>query len=296
MSELKATACVLTGGILCGLLPLFAKTLAGKGFSPEQVVFFRVGFAALFLTLWLAIRAPSLLRLRLADIWFFACLGIGSLMMLSYCYLLTIESGGIALAALLLYTSPAFVLVFSVLLFKERVTKRKLLAVVCTLTGCAFITGFFGNPTANVTWPVIVVGLGSGFFYSLYSIFGKYALRRYNPLTVIVYAFIFATIGISFMVPLPQTLGRLTDISALFVSCGMAILCSLGAYGFYTLGLRGMAASKAGVLATIELVVSTLIGILMFHEQAFPQTFIGMGLILGTTMLLNTASVPKERG
>jgi drug/metabolite transporter (DMT)-like permease len=66
----------------------------------------------------------------------------------------------------------------------------------------------------------------------------------------------------------------------------MALFCTLGSFGLYTLGLRGIAASKAGVLATIEPVVATLIGVLVFHEQAGPATFAGMALIIGATLLL----------
>lgn len=295
MSELKSSFCVLIAGVLWGVLPIFAKYLGAKGFLPEQIVFFRVGFAALFLTLWLAARNPSLLRFRLAEIWYFAGLGMGSILMFSYCYFTTIEAGGIALAALLLYTSPAFVLFFSVLLFKEPLTRRKLLAVACTITGCACITGIFNGGTTNAAWPVILVGLGSGFFYSLYSILGKYALRRYPSPTVTVYALIFATIGAGFLVPLPETVSLIADIPTFLVACGMALCCSLGAFGFYTLGLQGIPASKAGVLAAVEPVVATLIGIAMFHEPAHPQTFLGMGLIIGTTILLNTASGGKRR-
>ena len=294
MSELKSSLCVLAGGVLWGTLPLFAKYLAARGLSPEQIVFFRAGFAALFLLLWLAARKPFLLRFRLADAWYFAALGIGSIMLFSYCYFRTIESGGIALAALLLYTSPAFVLVFSIILFKEQVTTRKILAVLCTVAGCACITGIFSGGTAGFALPVILVGLGAGFFYSLYSIFGKYALRRNAATTVTAYALTFAALGSCFLVPLPQTLILLADIPILLVSCGMALCCSVGAFGLYTLGLKGIAASKAGVLAAVEPVVATLIGIAVFHENASLPTFLGMGLIIGATALLNTGAVPGK--
>ena len=55
----------------------------------------------------------------------------------------------------------------------------------------------------------------------------------------------------------------------------------------YTLGLRTVEASKAGILATIEPMVATLIGIVVFAE---PLTFfsgVGILLILAAVVLLN---------
>ena len=290
MSEIKSSACIIAGGVLCGLLPLFIKYFAAAGFSPEQVVFARVLFSAALMSLYVAFRCPAAFRIRLADAWYFVGTGIISIMLLSYCYFRTIESANIALAALLLYTSPVFVLFFSVLLFKERMTRRKLLAVACTFGGCACITGIVSRGAPVVPLPVFMVGLGAGFFYSLYTIFGKYALGRYSATTVTLYTFIFAALGTAFLVPLPETAAQFADPAIFLAACGMALLCSLGTYGLYTIGLKGVAPSKAGVLITVEPVVATLVGIFVFHEQAGFETAAGVILILGATVLLSTAA------
>lgn len=295
MSELKSSVCVIASGILWGLLPLFIKYFAAEGFSPEQIVFTRVLFSAVFLVAWCAFRNPVALRIRPADAWCFAGTGIVSIMLFSYCYFRTLESANIALAALLLYTSPIFVLLFSVIFFKERMTGRKLLAVGCTFAGCAAITGVFGSGPPATPWPVIFLGLGAGLFYSLYTIFGKFALQRYDPLTVTTHTFLFASLGAAFLVPLPETLALYTTGAVFPAACGMAFFCTLASFGLYTLGLGGMAPSKAGVLVTVEPVVATLVGILVFREQATIATGIGMILILGATLILNT-SRPEKNG
>lgn len=286
MSEIKSSLCVLAAGFFWGLGPLFVKYFAAAGFSPEQTVFTRFLFAALFLTAWLLVRNPALLRFRLADAWYFVGTGIVSTMLFSYCYFHTIEAANIALAALLLYTSPIFVLFFSILFFKEKITARKLLAVVCTFTGCACITGILSYGAPTVPLPVFCVGLGAGLFYSLYTIFGKYALRRYPSMTVTAYTFIFASLGTAFLVPLPGTIVLLAHPPNLLMGCGLAFFCSLAPFCLYTLGLRGIAPSKAGVLATVEPVVAALIGILVFHEEAGATTLAGMALIVCATALL----------
>lgn len=294
MSELRSSFCILASGVLWGLLPLFIKLFASFGFSAGQIVFVRVMFAAVLMVTWLAFRNPALLRIRLTDLWCFAGTGIVSIMLFSYCYFRTVESASIALAALLLYTSPVFILLFSMIFFKERMTRRKFLAVASTVTGCMCITGIFtqGAPVTPLT--VILIGLGAGFFYSLYTIFGKYALKHYSAVTVITYTFIFATIGAAFLIPLRETFARFAEPPVFLASCGIALFCSVGSFWLYTMGLKGVQPSKAGVLVTVEPVVATLLGILVFHEEAGGTTFAGMALILGAAVILSLDSSGKK--
>ena len=95
------------------------------------------------------------------------------------------------MASILLYTAPSFVVVLSAILWKEPVTKKKLLALALTLVGCACVCGVFDGGL-TVTFTGILLGLGAGFFYALYSVFGRYALAHYSSMTVTVWTFLFA--------------------------------------------------------------------------------------------------------
>ena len=58
----------------------------------------------------------------------------------------------------------------------------------------------------------------------------------------------------------------------------------------YTLGLRTVEASKAGILATIEPLVATLFGIFVFSEPLTLLSGAGIVLILAAVILLNRKS------
>jgi drug/metabolite transporter (DMT)-like permease len=75
---------------------------------------------------------------------------------------------------------------------------------------------------------------------------------------------------------------------------GLMILCILTAlvtavvpFLAYTLGLQTLEASKAGILATIEPLVATIIGIVYFSEPLTVLSGIGILLILGAVIILN---------
>ena len=55
----------------------------------------------------------------------------------------------------------------------------------------------------------------------------------------------------------------------------------------YTLGLRTVEASRAGILATIEPLVATLVGILFYSESLTLLSGMGIVLILAAVVLLN---------
>lgn len=123
---------------LWGFIGLFSYILMFYGFSPVQVIAVRTIAGALFMTAFLLVRSPALLKINLLDIWMFIGTGIISVVLFNLFYLITFSLSSLSVAVMLLYTAPVFVMLLSVLLFKERLTKGKLLALASTVTGCLF--------------------------------------------------------------------------------------------------------------------------------------------------------------
>lgn len=83
----------------------------------------------------------------------------------------------------------------SALLFKERLTGLKLLAVLLAFLGCALVSGLGAGDMALST-AGILYGLGAGFGYAMYSIFARYALERgYSSNTINFYSCLLAALG-----------------------------------------------------------------------------------------------------
>lgn len=133
--------------------------------------------------------------------------------------------------------------------------------------------------------------IGSGIGYGLYSILGIIALRRCSPYTVTTYTFLFAAVG-SWLICRPADMlskfGGTADLPGLVLFCCLtALVTAVIPFLAYTLGLRTVEASRAGILATIEPMVATLIGILFFSEPLTLVSGIGILLILAAVILLN---------
>ena len=280
------TLYIIVAAALWGLIGLFVKLIAGQGFDAMQIVALRAVASAVCITLVLCYKGLGNLLIRWQDCWLFVGTGILSLTFFNYCYFNCIQSSSLAVAALLLYTAPIFVMLMSLVLFGESFDRYKGLALVCTFIGCACVTGAFSSGL-TLTVSGLVYGLGSGFGYALYSIFGKYAVQRYSSLTITAYTFYFAALA---AVPLAGfTAAEISRINTMTIvgALGLGLVCAVVPYLLYTKGLEKVEPGRASILATIEPFVAAGVGVLVFVEPLTFSKVIGMGLIFLAIVILN---------
>ncbi|MCI6582669.1 MAG: DMT family transporter [Oscillospiraceae bacterium] len=284
---------ILTAGVLWGIISLFVRHLQETGLTSMQIVSVRVLLAAVIMVLYLVLRDRQALRIKLKDLPLFFGTGVCSIVFFNFCYFKTIElTGGAAVPALLLYTSPVFVMILSMILFDEQITLRKFISLIITLAGLVLVTGVFSG-NESVSLKVIFTGLGSGFGYALYSIFGKYLLPKYKPVTITAYTFIVAAL---FSVPfsgLMKSITMLITVKTLVSGTALAAVCTVLPFLLYTKGLEKTDAGKASVLATAEPFVAAITGAVFFHEEFTPLKMAGMILIFAAIIILNTGSTEK---
>ena len=199
----------------------------------------------------------------------------------------------LSIAAVLLYTAPAIVMVISAIVFKEKITVQKISALLLALLGCVFVSGIIGTETL-ISKEGILVGLGAGLGYALYSIFSRAALNRgYNSLTIIFYTFLIALIG---LIPLtdwkPLTSEMFADTDKFLYFVLFAIVSTVLPYIFYTYGLTKLTPSKASIMASIEPVAATIVGFIFFNERPSMVAFFSIGCILFSIILL---AINKEK-
>ena len=281
-------ALILLAGCFWGSMGIFVRRLTDYGFSSIQIVAIRVTLAALIFCMLLLIKDPSGFRISVKDIPLFLGLGFGSILFFTVCYFTAITMMPLSTAAILLYTSPIWIMLMSVLFFREKLTGRKLLALALAFAGCVLVSGVSGE---GMTLTGLLVGLGSGIGYGLYSILGTVALRRYSPYTVTTYTFAFAALG-SWLICRPADMlakfAAAPDLPGLVFFCFLtALVTAVIPFLAYTLGLRTVEASRAGILATVEPLVATLIGVAVFSEPLTLLSGLGMLLILAAVVLLN---------
>jgi len=293
-SKTASIAFVLASGCMWGCMGLVVRPLNEIGLVTMDICFLRsvITFAVMFAGVLFFDR--SALKIRIRDIWCFIGTGALSVSFFNFCYFKTITLTSLSVAAVLLYTAPAFVMVMSFFLFKETMTKRKVVALLIAFIGCVLVSGVInGSGTLNAKG--LLVGLGAGFGYALYSIFGRYALQRgYNSITITFYTFVFATLATVFMADVSSIINIVGTHPRLGVYAAFMILVvTLFPYLCYTKGLSGMENGTASVIASIEPVMATVLGILIYKEKMTFMNAFGMILVLLSIIILNSKA--KER-
>jgi len=282
----KSTILVLSAGVLWGFMGYFVKRLNGIGIDSTGAVILRCAVAAVCFGFTILFKDPKLFRVKLRDAWCFFGSGILALLFFTCCYFTSMNYIDLSTAAILLYTAPPMVMVMSFFIFGEKFTKTKVLALVMAFAGCCLVSGRGERAISAVG---LLLGLSSGLGYALFSIFARLAMNRgYNSLTVNFWSCLLAALGAMLIWPPLDTLktGFASAENAILCIATGAVSCYLP-YLFYTKGLEGMETGRASIMASLEPVVATLVGVFIFSQALSFMSACGVILVLGAIFVLN---------
>ncbi len=278
---------IIIAGLFWGSMGIFVRHLNALGFSSIQVACLRLTTAGILFALILLIKDPKGFKIRARDIPLFLALGLVSILFFTCCYFTAIRLMTMSTAAILLYTSPIWVMILAIIFLKEKITPQKIIALVLAFAGCVLVSGFGGK----VTVTGILVGLGSGLGYGLYSIFGTFALKKYTPFTVTCYTFLIAGLGSVFVADPADLVSKISSVEnkpGLFGFILLtAVVTAVIPFLLYTLGLNMTTAGKAAVLATVEPAAATLFGVFVMGETVGPVAVCGIILVFAAIAVLS---------
>ncbi|HIE5255277.1 TPA: DMT family transporter [Clostridioides difficile] len=282
----KGYVFIAIAGLLWATLGLFGKFLMGNGLTSEQVAFTRLFFGFIVLGVYSSIRTPQILKISKKGIIYSVIIGIICQAMFNLCYFKAIDIAGVSIAAVLLYTSPLFLAIFSKVCYKENITRNKLFSLIlCFIGAIMAVTGgrldFQGLNAFG-----LLLGVLSAIAYALMPTISKNALKEFSSSTILVYSFLFGAI---FMIPSSrpwEILNYAKDLDVLSCMLMLGIVPAALAYIFYAAGIsKGVELSVAGVVASVELVGSVIIGCTILGES------FSLGKLFGVMLMLISAVV-----
>lgn len=293
-----AVALVFASAVLWGTYGAFVTAITGMGMSRNALVLLRFVATALPVLALVLATDRRALYVRRQDWWLFAANGLASIVFFTSCYTAAIVETKLATAAALLYTAPAIVLVLSAIVFRERLTTRKIVCIGVAVIGCALVSGLGagGAEGAGLTAKGLLLGLGSGLGYALYSIFSTLILRRgYSAYTNVFYTFAIAAVVYLALCIVDGSIAQVVELPG---ATGLALVCGLAtgaaAYALYTRGLAGMEASRAAQIACIEPVTAAVLGVVLFGQVLSATELLGIALVVGSVVAMNAGGGAGE--
>ncbi|WMJ78811.1 MULTISPECIES: DMT family transporter [unclassified Sedimentibacter] len=288
---------ILTAGTLWGTIGLFVKLLNGVGATSSLTSFMRLfmGFCILIPIMFFK-GGTKLFKIDGKGLFQCFLLGTLSQALFNYCYTVSIGSVGVATASILLYTAPVFVCVMSKIFFKELIGIQKVFALALNITGCfLMVTG--GNlSNLKISSAGIIFGLTAAFMYSLVTIIGKITSGNINPFTVVFYSFLFGWIVLGIFTSPWKDIADAWSFRFLVYSIGYGFIPTVGSYLLYMGGLcRKLELSKVPVIASVETVVASLIGVIVFKEKIGLINMFGIIILIMSIAIMNLNSKKTNR-
>lgn len=286
---------VILAGMMWGTSGIFVKLLSPYGVSSGVLTLFRALAGFVFLSVFLLFKDRSLFRISLRELVLFIFLG-GTMFGASAFYYAAIQVTSIATAAVLMYTSPVMVMIFSVLFLGERLNAVKVASVAAMLVGSALVSGIVGGLDFNIVG--ILLALGAGVSYSAYTIMAKIAMdRKYRPMTTTYYSFVFmVAFALPFAGPasIPAQVGAL-PVWGVILLCTMGLVTAMSPYFLYSLAMKTLPAGTASALGIVEPMAGTIYGMIFFAEKMTILSAIGIVLILGSVVALGLVGDGKKK-
>ena len=276
---------VVFGAACWGFIGLFNRMLGDVGVSVGTRVTVRNLFALALLTVIFGLFHRQVFHIQARHLPIFLGAGILSVLGMAVAYFQCQMLCSLAVAGVLLYLAPSFVVLMSAALWRAPITKRKLAALALALLGCAFVSGIAGGGL-TVSLGGILLGVAAGFCYATYTIFAHYGLQHYDSYTMTYWTFMFAGIGSLFFLKLAELPLVFASSRGVLGMLGLVVVSTVLPYIFYTKGLEGVESGKASIIANVEPVVGALLGVLVFRETLDAWTVLGIVCVLGGVILL----------
>lgn len=270
------------GAALCwSLLGIWGRQAQNEGVSPVDVGFWRAALSgALFLAHALVAKAP-LPRGR--DLALTAAFGLVGVSLFYSSYQIAVRFGGASLAAVLLYTAPAFVALMSWTLLKQPRRAIEVMAVAASITGIALIS-LGGGQGVNVTALSVAAGLTAGASYATYYLFGQHFFQRYDPTAIFAVMMPVGALGL-----FPFTSSPPGTPSAWLNIAGLAVVCTYLAYLLHGAGLKYLVPTRASVIASVEPVTAALLAAMLFGERLTAIALVGAAAVVIAAIALGRA-------
>lgn len=272
---------------LWGLMGIFTRGLNAEQFSVCDVAFLRCLLAGLCCLAITLARSPH--ELKISPKGLAVCLVYG---ILSYGISFTTYSFSaaripVAITAVLAFMNPIWVTLFSFVAFKEKITFRRMLIIALCMFGACLVADVANSTGAPLNALGIIAGIANGVGVALQIMIPRFFQNKYSRNTMLVYGFLGSALFLALFADFSKIGGALAGANSLSVIWnifGIAILCTSIANVAYVKSTAYVNTSTTSILAAIEIVVSSLVGLLVFNESLNALQIAGAVIVVASSL------------
>ena len=240
---------------------------------------------------WQSIKVPT------PDLIQCLILGMLGVAASNYFYYVAIQKTSVAIAIILQYTAPVWVLLYVVARRRQRLSLQKIMAVLVAVAGIALTIGIVGARSSS---PLrldafgVIAGLLASFSFAFYNVGGHGILSRHDRWRVLVWTL--ASAAAFWLVVNPPWKVVAAHYTAaqwgfLFV---FSMISVLGSFSLYFLGLQHLEPTRAIIASCLEPVFSILLAAALLGEGVRPIQTLGIVLVLSAIVIVQLPGTGAE--
>ena len=198
-------------------------------------------------------------------------------------------------AAIIMTISPVLVIITSAIIIKEKITVRKIIGIFLGLIGaCILILNSGDISFENDFFTGNILVLINATSYAVYLVLVKTLMKRYNPITVMFYVFIF---GLIFVLPFGideiQKIDLTTFNEEIYLKIGFVVICTTFiAYMFNAFALKSLNPSVVSVYIYLQPLLASLIAIALNSDSLSLVKILSAIFIFSAVFLV---SIPSKK-
>jgi len=274
--------------VFTGKLPLPGE--ASHPIDPLILSQTRTSFALLvLLPLLVGRRGWQRLKLPTSDLIQCLILGMLGVAASNYFYFVAIQKTSVAIAIVLQYTAPVWVLLYVVARGQQKVSLQKVAAVLVAVAGIFLAIGMIGGKSAAPlrldSYGLIAAVLAS-FSFAFYNVGGHSILARHDRWRVLVWTLTSAAVfWLIVNPPWKVVAAHYTPAQWAFLFV-FSMISVLGSFSLYFLGLQHLEPTRAIIASCLEPVFSILLAAVLLGEVVRPIQTLGIVLVLSAIVIV----------
>jgi drug/metabolite transporter (DMT)-like permease len=292
---------VLSAASLWAVNGVISKVIIESGGIPVgRLTEVRTSGAFVLLAAVLALARPADLRVRRAELPVLLAFGVLGLAFVQWFYFEAISRLDIGVALLIQYLAPVLVALWARFAYREPVRRRIWAALSLSILGIALLVELWNGLTLDGLG--VAAALGSTITFSIYILTAERAVGRRDPVSLVCYGFLFASLFWALLQPWSSfpahlvddnasLLGRLEDLSlpVWLLMAWMVVLGTIVPFALFVASLRHIPASRAAITAMFEPVAATVVAFAWLEETLSAFQLLGAVVVLGAISLAQTA-------
>lgn len=293
--RIKGIIMAAGGAGLWGLMSIFSRVLGAAEYTSLEIAYVRCLIAGIGLALINWKKDPAILRVSKRAVITSLLFGTVTFTIgfLSYAY--SVQRIPAAMTAVLAFTSPIWTCLIGVFVFRERVGGKKIFAIVCCLLGAVLITDLLGAQGLRFDLLGMGAGILNGVGLAIQVCVPRYFEKQYRKDTMLTYGFLGAAAFMALFVDHGKIIGSFfgpDGLKTLLSVLALCVLCTLVANTIVVKSASYVNSATTTILASMEIVVGAIVGLLLFGEMLTFLQIVGAVIIVVASLGMELAEKP----